>query len=511
MRYHPEPMSLLILASLSLSLLLAAPAEAPQPAEVHARANQAALVHELVEALSIPDVAADKVNCRRKAEFLRRRFEARGFTAEILETIGNPLVLAEMKAPGATRTLLLYAHYDGQPVDPKGWKQESPFKPILRNGKMDDGATEIAGLGTLAKYEDDWRIYARSSSDDTSPIIAILAAIDAMKTAKALPSWNLKVILDGEEEAGSPSLVPAISRYRARLSADLMLILDGPIHPTQRPTLVFGARGNLTAEVTVYGPRMGLHSGHYGNWVPNPGMRLAQLLASMKGEDGRVKIAGYYDGITLTADDRKALASVPDDEAALIKLFSIGSVDKVGATLQEALQYPSLNVRGLSSSYVGALARTIIPDSATAAIDMRLVKETKGADIQAKFLKHVESQGFFVVQGRDATDAERTSHPKTARIDFRGETNAYRTDPTDPNALKLTKALKDAFGADPVRIRTSGGTVPIAPFIDALGFPAVSVPTVNFDNNQHGENENLRLGHFFKSVGILAAAMRLEP
>ena len=306
-------------------------------------------------------------------------------------------------------------------------------------------------------------------------------------------------------------LVPAIARYRDRLTADLMLILDGPIHPTLRPTLVFGARGNLTAEVTIYGPKTGLHSGHYGNWVPNPGMRLAQLLASMKDESGRVTIPGYYDGITLTAEDRKALASVPDDEAALIKLFSIGSVDKVGASLQEALQYPSLNVRGLSSSYVGALARTIIPDTATAAIDMRLVKETKGRDIQAKFLKHVEAQGYFVVLGRDATDEERLSHPKTARIDFRGETNAYRTDPSDPMSVRLTTALRKAFGAEPVRIRTSGGTVPIAPFIEALGFPAVSVPTVNFDNNQHGENENLRLGHFFRSVGIIAAAMSLEP
>ncbi|MEO5760855.1 MAG: peptidase dimerization domain-containing protein, partial [Vicinamibacteria bacterium] len=263
--------------------------------------------------------------------------------------------------------------------------------------------------------------------------------------------------------------------------------------------------------VTVYGPKMGLHSGHYGNWVPNPGMRLAQLLASMKDEDGRVKVAGYYDGITLSAEDRKALASVPDDEEALKKLFSIGSVDKVGATLQEALQYPSLNVRGLSSSYVGALARTIIPDSATAAIDLRLVKETKGTDIQAKFLKHIESQGFFVVQNRDATDAERMSHAKVARVDFRGETNAFRTDPAAPMSVKITKAMRDAFGVEPIRIRTSGGTVPIAPFIDALGFPALSLPTVNFDNNQHGENENLRIGHFFKSVGIIAAAMRLEP
>jgi acetylornithine deacetylase/succinyl-diaminopimelate desuccinylase-like protein len=494
----------------SLAIALAMPEAADHPAETYARSRQAVIIKELTEALSFPDVASDKPAMRKKAEFLRGRFLARGFQSELLETEGNPLVFAELKAQGATRTLLLYAHYDGQPVDASGWRQASPFKPILRNGKMEDGATEIAGLGTLERYQDDWRIYARSASDDTAPIIAILAAIDALKAANTMPRWNVRVVLDGEEEAGSPSLVPAISRYRDKLKADLMLILDGPIHPSLRPTVVFGARGLLSAELTVYGPKMGLHSGHYGNWVPNPGMRLAQLLASMKGEDGRVRIASYYDGITLTDEDRKALASVPDDEAALVKLFSIGSVDKVGASLQEALQYPSLNVRGLASSFVGALARTIIPDSATAAIDMRLVKETKASDIQAKFLRHLETQGYFVVQNRHATDAERTSHPKTARVDFRGETNAYRTDPGDPLAAKLTKALKDSLGVDPVRIRTSGGTVPIAPFIDALGFPAVSVPTVNFDNNQHGENENLRLGHFFRSIGIIAAAMRLD-
>ncbi|MEO6401658.1 MAG: M20/M25/M40 family metallo-hydrolase, partial [Vicinamibacteria bacterium] len=218
-------------------LALAAADPMTHPAETYARAHQKALIAELVETLSIPDVAADKANIRRKAELLRAKFAGRGFAAEILETPGNPLVWAEMKAPGAPRTLLFYAHYDGQPVDPKGWKQESPFKPILRNGKMDDGATEVAGLGTLDKHEDGWRIYARSSSDDTSPIIAILAAIDALKSANTLPQWNIKVILDGEEEAGSPSLVPAISRYRDKLTADLMLILDGPIHPTQRPTL----------------------------------------------------------------------------------------------------------------------------------------------------------------------------------------------------------------------------------------------------------------------------------
>jgi len=498
------------LSAILLSLLLSSPPPTPQAVEAYARAHQQALVRELVEALSFPDVAADGVNIRRKAEWLRARFAARGFQAQILETTGNPLVFAELPTSERAPTLLLYAHYDGQPVDPKGWSQADPFQPILRNGKLEDGAREVAGLGQLTHYEDDWRIYARSASDDTGPIVAALAAIDALKAAGTGPTWNLKVILDGEEEASSPSLVPAISTYRDRLTADLMLILDGPIHPTNRPTLVFGARGILTAAVTVYGPKMGLHSGHYGNWVPNPGMRLSQLLASMKDGEGRVTIPGYYDGISLTDEDRRALASVPDDETALRTLFAIGSVDKVGSSLQEALQYPSLNVRGLLSSHVGPGARTIIPDTATAAIDMRLVRETGASEIEAKFLRHIESEGYFVVQRRDPTDAERRSHPKVARVDFSGETNAYRTDPANPLAVKLTKALSDAFGVEPVRIRTSGGTVPIAPFIEALGFPAISVPTVNFDNNQHGENENLRLGHFFRSVGILASALQVE-
>jgi acetylornithine deacetylase/succinyl-diaminopimelate desuccinylase-like protein len=286
-----------------------------------------------------------------------------------------------------------------------------------------------------------------------------------------------------------------------------MVILDGPIHPTNRPTLVFGARGTLMADLTVYGPKTGLHSGHYGNWVPNPGQRLAHLLSTMKDEQGRVRIAGYYDGVRLSAEDRKALASVPDDEPTLRKLFAIGSVDKVGASLQEALQYPSLNVRGLSSAFVGADARTIIPDRAIAAIDMRLVKETPIASVQQKFHKHLEAQGYFVVRDREATDQERRDHAKVARVDFHGRTSAYRTPLGDPMAAKLTRSLHDVFGIEPVRIRTSGGTVPIAPFIEALGCPAVSVPVVNFDNNQHGENENLRLGHFFKSIEIVAAVL----
>jgi acetylornithine deacetylase/succinyl-diaminopimelate desuccinylase-like protein len=289
-----------------------------------------------------------------------------------------------------------------------------------------------------------------------------------------------------------------------------MLILDGPIHPSNRPTLVYGARGNLTVNLTVYGPKFALHSGHYGNWIPNPGMRLAQLLATMKDDRGRVLVSGFYDGIRLTPEDRRILQSVPDDEPALLKLFGVSEPDLVGESLQEALQYPSLNVRGLESAYVGAQARTIIPDHATAALDVRLVKETEGDALLAKIRRHIENQGYHVVE-TDPDDETRARYSKLAKLDSpRGEgTSAYRTEMDDPQAQALAAALARFLGEEPVHIRTSGGTVPIAPFIEALGFPAVSVPTVNFDNNQHGENENVRVGHFFRAVVILAATLAM--
>jgi acetylornithine deacetylase/succinyl-diaminopimelate desuccinylase-like protein len=474
------------------------------------RNNQQALVASLVELLRLPNVAADRENIRRNAAWLRDYLGTRGLAAEILETPGNPLVFGELRVPDATRTALFYAHYDGQPVNPKDWKQPSPFTPILRDGRMEDGGKEIAnGLTTATEFSPDMRVYARSASDDKSPIVMLGAALDAMRANGIAPTSNLKVILDGEEEAGSPSLVPAIARYREKLSADVMYILDGPVHPSERPTVVYGARGNVTIELTVHGPKFALHSGHYGNWVPNPAMRLAQLLATMKGEDGRVTIAGFYDGVTpVTAEEKAMLDAVPDNPASLMNLFGIAAPEPEGLSLQEALQRPSLNVRGLSSAYVGVEARTIIPDKAIAAIDVRLVKETP-ADRMVKLVReHIAKEGWHVVNG-PPDDATRAKHSRIVELRARGGTNAYRTSPLLPVSTQTVSALSAVFGAPPVQIRTSGGTVPITPFIEALGFPAMSLPTVNFDNNQHGENENLRLGHFFRGVTTIAAVLTM--
>ena len=481
-----------ILFLLVLLLCAAVGGQAPEVWVTRARAwvdaNREPVKRELIELLSLPNVAADRANVRRNAERLREMFTKRGFTVELLETAGNPLVYGELRVPGAARTLLLYCHYDGQPVEPKGWKQPDPFAPVERDG----------------------RLYARSASDDKAPIVMILGAIDALRATGLQPTSNIRVILDGEEEAGSPSLVPAIAKYRDKLAADLMVILDGPQHPSGRPTIAYGARGITRVDLTVYGPKVGVHSGNYGNWIPNPAQRLALLLASMKDERGRVLVAGFNDGIApLSADEQKMAADVPDDSAAMLRAFGVAAPEAAYPKLQDALQYPTLNVRGMTSAHVGTGARTIIPDSATASIDIRLVKETPAAAMVEKLRAHVASQGYHVVDA-PPDDAMRARHAKIVRFQTFGDgTNAFRTSPGNPLARALATAMRKALGVEPVHLRTLGGTVPIAPFIEALGFPAVLVPTVNFDNNQHEENENLRLENLYEGVVIVAAILRM--
>jgi len=478
-------------------------------------AHQREVVEELVGLLAIPNVADDGPNIRRNAEHLRELLARHGFASEILETTGNPLVYGALAVPGATRTVLFYCHYDGQHVDAKAWKQPDPFVPVLRRGRLDT-QPETIDPGSIARFDPEMRIYARSASDDKAPIVALLAAADALKASGLTPSSNVRVILDGEEEASSPSLVPAIGRFKDKLRADLMVILDGPTHSSGRPTVVYGARGIATVDLTVFGPESGVHSGNYGNWMPNPAMRLASLLASMKDEDGRVTVAGYYDAVQpLTSDERAMLDAVPEDTARMLETFGVAAPEKAFPKLQDALQYPTLNIRGLASSFVGAGARTIVPDRATAALDIRLVKETAGADLVAKLRAHIQKQGYHLLDASEVKNgspdaATRAKYDRLAQLTVGGPIiNAFRTPTSDPQARALVAAVTRAFGHPPVQLRTLGGTVPIAPFIEALGFPAMLVPTVNFDNNQHEENENLRLGTFFDSVITIAAVLRM--
>ena len=478
--------------------------------DAYVDSHQRPIVNELVELVSIPNLVGDTENMERNSAYLRGMLDRRGFRAEVLRTGGHPFVYGDLRVPGATRTILLYAHYDGQPVDAPRWKQRSPFTPILRDGRMEEGGKEISGLKTLTRFNPQWRLYGRSAADNKAPIVAVCAALDALKANGVALTSNVRVLIDGELESGSPSLAEVLAAHRDKLAADLLVLLDDPVHPLGRPTVVFGARGALGMELTTYGPKVGVHSGHYGNWVPNPGVRLARLLASMKDDDGHVLVKGFYDGIEpLPPDEEAMLQLVPDDAPGLAKLFGIASPENPTLTLQQALQRPSLNIRGLSSAYTGADARTIIPATATAALDLRLVKETPVRAMIEKIKDHIRAQGYYLIE-TDPDDLTRARYPRIAKLVIRGGTDAFRTSPSLPESRLVVAALERMFGERPILIRTSGATVSAATaLIGALGFPAVSLPIVNYDNNQHGENENLRLGHLFTGIVSIAAILTM--
>jgi acetylornithine deacetylase/succinyl-diaminopimelate desuccinylase-like protein len=478
------------------------------PVAVYVQGHQREMVSTLIEFASIPNIRGDAANLQRNAAFARDLLAARGFSVDVVATAGAPLVVGSRPVAGATRTLLLYAHYDGQPVDAAKWQQASPFVPVLRSGRLDAaGVREIANPATLTQFDPDWRLYARAAADDKAPIVALMTALDAMQVSGLAPTWNLKVLLDGEEESGSPSLAAISGAVRDRLKADLTLVLDAPAHPSGRPTLVFGVRGNMTFELTAYGAKGELHSGHYGNWAPNPALRLAHLLASMKDASGRVLIKGFYDGISpLSADERALLRAVPDDEPALLKLFGLSAPEASAESLQEAYQRPSLTIRGLASGHVGSEAAGVIPNTASANFDLRLVTETRSADMLRKVRAHIEAQGFHIVDA-DPDDATRARYRDIVKLAPARATEAYRVSVTTPQAKGIITALTKAFAQTPVVLRTSGATVPMAEMSVATGAPAILVQTVNFDNNQHTDNENIRLGHLFTAVRTFAALL----
>ncbi|MEQ8302320.1 MAG: M20/M25/M40 family metallo-hydrolase [Cyclobacteriaceae bacterium] len=454
---------------------------------------------DLYDLLSIPNDAHFPKEIEKNIAWCEDAFAKRGFTTTRLETPTVPLLLAERKAKKASKTVLVYLQIDGQPVDPTKWFQESAWKPTLKEKGADGKWTAINYERLYEGYNPDWRVFARSASDAKGPAAAFLGALDAAAKNKVEPNYNIKVIMDFEEELGSPRLPAAVTKYKSELASDMFIIFDGPRHVSNEPTLSFGARGICDITITTYGPRQPVHSGNYGNYTPNPAMRLSQLLASMKDEDGRVTIPGFYDGTTLTEMEKEALRKVPDDEKEINKFLGIAEADKVGATFQESLQYPTLNIRGLDALYIGAEARTLIPAQAVAEIDIRLVPTSDPDRLIELVRKHIESKGYHITEG-EPTEEERMKYPRIASFVSSVSYLAFQTPFDSEVGLWLNRAMTKAFDKEPILIRTAGGSIPISPFVITLGIPAVAVPTVNADNNQHAPNENIRIGNYVEAV-----------
>ncbi|MEM7486742.1 MAG: M20/M25/M40 family metallo-hydrolase [Bacteroidota bacterium] len=459
----------------------------------------------LKELLSIPNDAFYPEEIEKNVKWCENAFTSRDFSTTRIPTATVPLLLAERKHKKAKKTVLIYLQIDGQPVDSTRWFQESPYKPALK--KMDNnGEWKEIPWNTIKNYEDDWRVFARAASDAKGPVAMFLAALDAAKELNINPNYNIKVIMDFEEELGSPHLPKAVTDNSELLTADMLIIFDGPRHITNKPTLTFGARGISTIQLTTYGPVVPQHSGHFGNYAPNPALRLSKLLASMKDDEGRVTIPDFYDGIDIDQTTEKILKAVPDDEFQIKERLQIAETDKVGSYYQEAIQYPSLNIRGMQSGWINEKVRTIIPGWARAEIDVRLVLESNPNRLIDLIKKHVTNQGYHVLD-REPTKEERLTHAKIATMTHEISYQSFRTDFDSEVGLWLTSALKNAFGEDPIRIRMSGGSIPISPFVNTLNIPAVTVPTVNRDNNQHSPNENLRLGNYREGIKTMIAIL----
>ena len=490
---------------------------APTPAQVvqevrdYGMDNEDRIVRELSEFLAIPNIASDTPNIQRNAAHLVEMLEARGIETHLLPISGRgPVVFGKLLSPEAKRTVIFYAHYDGQPVDPAAWTDGKPFEPVLRDAAIEAGGKRIPlpenGIRHRAVYNDNWRIYSRSASDDKSPIVALLAAIDALRARKIPLAVNLKVIFEGEEEAGSPNLQRTLELHKNLLGADLLITGDGPVHQSGRPLVFFGNRGETGIDVTVYGPVRALHSGHYGNWAPNPAMELSRLLAAMKDADGRVLIEGYYDDAAPLGDlEKKALAEMPANDADLQRELGIAKPEGGGKKLVELLTQPSLNIRGLRSAYVGDQAQNVVPDRAEASLDARLVR---GEDPQQKFDQialFIRKQGYWVID-REPTMEERRTYPLVAKVINQGGYRASRTPMDLPVSKALVQIVQAATGGTAVVAPTLGGTVPTYIFED-LGLPWIGVPIVNYDNHQHSSDENLRLGHLWRGMEIYGAIL----
>jgi acetylornithine deacetylase/succinyl-diaminopimelate desuccinylase-like protein len=484
--------------------------------------HEVEIVRSYAQLLSLPNVASDTANIKLNADAISKMLEQRGFHVQELNVPGaSPAVYGELSTAGAKHTLLFYAHYDGQPVDKTQWASD-PWQAVIRPSNPEPGLPRTplrdadVDLKTIpldslhAPLNPEWRIYARSASDDKAPIQAVLSAIDALRAAKIPIGVNVTVFFEGEEEAGSPHLAEIFKQYSDLLKGDLWVLSDGPVHQTRRMQVYFGARGVTDLELTVYGPGRVLHDGHYGNWAPNPAAVLVDLLAHMRDATSHILIPGFYDDVrALTAAERQAIAQIPDVDAQLKQELGLAWTESAGAVLPLAITQPALNIRGIEAGHVEDKAQNAISTTAKASVDFRLVPNQTPERVHQLVEQFITQQGFYIV--RQAPDIEtRRQHAKVIKVSWGPGYKAARVAMDDPAVQPVVNAMEQTLGSPVIKMPLLGGSVPMYLFTDMLKTPIVGLPIANHDNNQHGANENLRLQNLWDGIevfaGILAGA-----
>lgn len=475
--------------------------------------HQSALINEYIDFVSIPNVSSDTANITRNTYFIIQMMEQRGIKATRLNgtTAGvTPAVYGEIIVPGATKTIAFYAHYDGQPVNPQQWaKGLSPFTPVFLTAPVERGGTIIPWQKN-EPVNPEWRLSGRGSADDKAGVMAILNAYDALVKTNTKLTNNLKFLFEGEEEVGSTHLDEIFINNREKLQSDIWIIADGPSHVSGKKMILFGVRGDVNMNLTVYGPKRPLHSGNYGNWAPNPAMMLVQLLAGMKDEKGNVLIKGFYDDVTpLSAMEKEAIRKVPNIEETLKKELGIQQPDGDGKSFLELLHLPTLNINGLQSANAGKLAANIIPAKAEATLDLRLVLGNDMNRQIQKVINHIQSKGYHVID-HDPTDEERNQYARIIKITSGSGYNAQRTPMDLPIAQTVIKAIQSTVDYPVILLPSAGGSLPLFLFEKQLGAKVITVPVVNYDNNQHAENENVQIKFLREGIVTYAAIMTMQ-
>ena len=469
--------------------------------------NELKILNDFRDFLSIPNIASRPNDLQRNAEWIVEYIGKRGFSSEIVRAGGAPYVIAEKSVPGATKTVLFYVHFDGQPAISENWASP-PFEPTLRAGPLEKGSQAIVWPTEETEINPEWRLFARSAGDDKAPIIGLMAALDAMASSDVSPSINIKLILDGEEEKGSPSLEGILKKYGDRLQSDLMLFCDAPLHQSGNRQLVYGMRGSMTLEITAYGPLRPLHSGHYGNWAPSPNDMLMRALLSLKNDDGSIAVEGFYDDVPApNTMERHAIAAIPDIDEQLKRELAIAEREQPTKRIEELVMEPAIVIKGFQGGGVERKSRNIIQPTAQASLNFRLVKNQTPKSVKQKIETHLKSRGYSLMR-RQPSLSDRRKYAKILKLDWRpGAYGAFKTPLDGAESLKLLSILNAIDGKETMQTPTLGGSLPIVLFEEYLNAPIIVLPIANHDNNQHGRNENIRLQNLWDAINIYAAVI----
>ena len=436
----------------------------------HIDAHHQQSIDQLIDYVRRPSISAHGIGMAEVADFLRARLAGLGLDAQLAPTPGWPMVLAHRNDAPGKPTVLLYGHYDVQPPDPLEAWLSPPFEPAIRNG----------------------RLYGRGVGDNKGQHLAQILAIEAFLACRGALPCNVIVLLEGEEEVGSPHIADFVRQNRDRLAADLVITADGPVHDNGQSCIRFGVRGVVSFELRARGAKHDLHSGNFGGVAPNPLWTLVHLLASMKNEAGEITIDGFYDNVLPPSPlERAALDNLPIDLAAIKAELGLTQLDQPHDRpfYDRLALWPTLTINGLHGGYGGPGSKTVLPGEAVAKCDIRLVEAQTPEEIYAKVEAHVRRHApgvEFVRQGSMA--------PSKTPLD-------------SPFTQALVDAVTAAQGAPPLLVPSMGGSLPDYVFTKILGIPAFVIPYANADEANHAPNENLEIDRFIAGIKTGAALL----